>query len=101
LKGWKVDTSAVETRVSKEGNIVEYKLEDSAGTDLGEFEGGVKGWLKGAKSRVDVILDPHCMGEWYPLKERTRKMAPQFKSNGVGYIRLGDDMSKNGVAFLR
>ena len=27
-------------------------------------------------------------------------MAPQFKSNGVGYIRLGDDMSKNGVAFL-
>ena len=54
-----------------------------------------------AHRRVDVILDPHCDGGcWYPLKEKTRKMAPQFKSNGVGYIRLGDDMSKNGVAFL-
>jgi hypothetical protein len=49
---------------------------------------------------VDVILDPHKDSEWYPLKEATRSMAPQFKSNGVGYIRLGDDMSANGVAFL-
>ena len=27
-------------------------------------------------------------------------MAPQFRSRGVGYIRLGDDMSRNGTAFL-
>ena len=27
-------------------------------------------------------------------------MAPQFRSQGIGYIRLGDDMSMYGVAFL-
>lgn len=30
----------------------------------------------------------------------TRKMAPQFRSQGIGYIRLGDDFSMYGVAFL-
>ena len=27
-------------------------------------------------------------------------MAPQFRSQGVGYLRLGDDMSRYGTAFL-
>ena len=29
-----------------------------------------------------------------------RKLAPQFRSAGVGYIRLGDDMSRSGLAFV-
>ena len=29
-----------------------------------------------------------------------RKLAPQFRSAGIGYIRLGDDMSRNGLAFV-
>ncbi len=27
-------------------------------------------------------------------------MAPQFRSRGIGYLRLGDDMSQYGSAFL-
>ena len=29
-----------------------------------------------------------------------RRLAPQFRSAGVGYIRLGDDMSRNGLSFI-
>lgn len=52
--------------------------------------------------RVDVILDPiqHDNYKFYPYYEGTRKMAPQFRSKGVGYVRLGDDMSNFGTAFL-
>lgn len=51
-------------------------------------------------ARVDVILDPIRQGTWYPYYEGSRKMAPQFRSRGVGYLRLGDDMSNFGTAFL-
>ena len=103
LIGYCVDTENVETRPNKDGTIIEYKLDEQGMVELsGESAAiSVEAFLEGCKARVDVILDPHCEGGcWYPLKERHRKMAPQFKSNGVGYIRLGDDMSKNGVAFL-
>jgi hypothetical protein len=52
------------------------------------------------KARVDVILDPIRSDWWFPYFEGRRKMAPQFRSRGIGYIRLGDDMSRNGAAFL-
>lgn len=52
-------------------------------------------------SRVDVILDPIRQDDgFYPYFEGTRKLAPQFRSKGIGYIRLGDDMSNFGSAFL-
>eukprot|EP01033_Poteriospumella_lacustris_P011206 gene11206-7973_t len=53
-------------------------------------------------SRVDVILDPiqHDNYKFYPYYEGARKMAPQFRSRGIGYVRLGDDMSNFGTAFL-
>lgn len=57
-------------------------------------------FLKPCASRVDVILEPSHTGEWYPYWEAKRKMAPQFRSNGIGYLRLGDDMSMFGCAFL-
>jgi hypothetical protein len=52
--------------------------------------------------RVDVILQPiqHDNHTFYPYFEGTRKLAPQFRSHGVGYIRLGDDMSNFGTAFI-
>jgi len=52
--------------------------------------------LHGCSSRVDVILDPSHSQLWYPYWEGRRKMAPQFRSQGVGYLRLGDDMSRYG-----
>jgi hypothetical protein len=66
-------------------------------------------------ARVDVILSPFHEGEWYPYWETpeqpegvegaagvgtSRKLAPQFRSRGVGYLRLGDDMSSYGTSFL-
>ena len=57
-------------------------------------------FLQKCPSRVDVILDPSSENSWYPYWEGHRKMAPQFRSKGIGYIRLGDDMSMNGNAFL-
>lgn len=57
--------------------------------------------LKTCKSRVDLILDPyHTDHKWFPYWEGRRKMAPQFRSRGIGYLRLGDDMSNYGSAFL-
>eukprot|EP01041_Mallomonas_annulata_P008195 gene8194-16849_t len=61
--------------------------------DLEEF-------LQHCSTRVDVILAPSHSDCWYPYWEGDRKMAPQFRSKGVGYIRLGDDMSRFGTAFL-
>jgi hypothetical protein len=61
----------------------------------------LRGFLQQCRSRVDVILDPsRSEPSWYPYWEGSRKMAPQFRSKGIGYIRLGDDMSMNGTAFL-
>jgi hypothetical protein len=60
-----------------------------------------KKFLAPCTARVDVIMDPSRNDPgWYPYWEGTRKMAPQFRSRGIGYIRLGDDMSMNGTAFL-
>ncbi|GMI11083.1 hypothetical protein TrVE_jg3330 [Triparma verrucosa] len=104
LMGYYVNKVECETRVQNgDGNIIEFRLEKEGSLALSGDDAtmSVKAFLKGCKSRVDVILDPHSDGgEWFPLKEANRSMAPQFKSNGVGYLRLGDDMSKNGVAFL-
>ena len=64
-------------------------------------------------ARVDIILSPQRFtkdgkpttheGPYLPYwdnEEPPRKLAPQFRSAGVGYIRLGDDMSRNGLAFV-
>lgn len=65
-------------------------------------------------ARVDIILAPFHEGVWYPYWENSendegnsvnhtaniRKLAPQFRSSGIGYLRLGDDMSSYGTSFL-
>jgi hypothetical protein len=44
-------------------------------------------FLRGGSGRVDIILDPSHSSMWYPFFEGKRKIAPQFRSQGVGYIR--------------
>eukprot|EP00571_Detonula_confervacea_P011514 CAMPEP_0172306562 /NCGR_PEP_ID=MMETSP1058-20130122/7615_1 /TAXON_ID=83371 /ORGANISM="Detonula confervacea, Strain CCMP 353" /LENGTH=943 /DNA_ID=CAMNT_0013018491 /DNA_START=223 /DNA_END=3054 /DNA_ORIENTATION=+ len=106
VKGYCVDQKQVATRLSRDKSIIEFQLRDenaqlltgkSASKSVGDF-------FKGCNGAIDVILDPQeDSGGWYPQREACnggRKIAPQFRSKGVGYIRLGDDMSENGLAFL-
>ena len=87
------------TRVK--GNILEIDLrgDHTESFDVTTPE-EITSFLEPCKARVDVVLDPIRDGFWFPYWEARRKMAPQFRSQGMGYIRLGDDMSRNGTAFL-
>ena len=106
VKGYYVDHNLSASRLSKDKSIYEFRLGEenvhmltgkSASMSVGDF-------FKGCTGAIDVILDPQKdTGGWYPQKEAGsggRRVAPQFRSKGVGYIRLGDDMSENGLAFL-
>jgi hypothetical protein len=59
-------------------------------------------WLSNGVGRIDVILAPQHKGDWYPMWEvgSGRRMAPQFRSTGVGYLRLADDMGSHGNSFI-
>lgn len=89
------DVKALPTRTK--GDIIEVDL-----TGLIPMQSdALEAFWKPCKARVDVILDPYHDGKkWFPYFEGRRKMAPQFRSKGVGYLRLGDDMSNYGTAFL-
>jgi len=107
VRGYIVDHSGVESRLSNDKSIHEFHLDANEATDLTGRDATMttKEFLEGCEGSVDVIIDPQCSpGEWYPQREASadsvRKLAPQFRSKGVGYIRLGDDMSRNGQAFL-
>jgi hypothetical protein len=99
MRGFKSDIKSFPTQVK--GDILEIDL--SAGdskVDVSTNE-NVSKLLSTCTSRVDVILDPSFSPPlWYPYWEGKRKMAPQFRSRGIGYLRLGDDMSQFGTAFL-
>ena len=100
MTAYRADISAFPSRVR--GDISEIDL-DGCGVhgkiDVSTAE-RVTAFLRGCTARVDVILDPSHSQLWYPYFEGRRKMAPQFRSQGVGYLRLGDDMSRYGSAFL-
>jgi hypothetical protein len=100
IKAVKGDIKAFPTRVK--GDILEIGLGNmppDCYVDISS-DGKLKEYLQTCTSRVDVILDPSGSEMWYPYFEGRRKMAPQFRSKGIGYIRLGDDMSRYGIAFL-
>ena len=100
IKAVKGDIKAFPTRVK--GDILEIGLGNMPHdfyVDISS-DGKLKEYLQTCTSRVDVILDPSGSDMWYPYFEGRRKMAPQFRSKGIGYIRLGDDMSRYGIAFL-
>ena len=105
LRGYKADIKAYPTQ--PRGEVIEIDL--SMGCAPGtmpkhqytlDTEEQLKMFLKPCTGRVDFILDPSHTGLFYPYWEGRRKMAPQFRSKGVGYLRLGDDMSNYGTAFL-
>ena len=109
VRGYIVDHANVESRLSSNESIYEFHLDAKGATTLTGRDATMtaKEFLAGCEGSVDVIIDPQCSpGEWYPQREASadannaRKLAPQFRSKGVGYIRLGDDMSRNGQAFL-
>ena len=105
-RGYYVDHNQVANRLSRDKSIYEFQLgDDSAHVLTGKNASKtVREFFKDCNGAIDVILDPQRdAGGWYPQKEARsggRKIAPQFRSKGVGYIRLGDDMSENGLAFL-
>lgn len=106
VQGYKVDHSQVELRLAKDKSVYEFQLDRESGIAL-TGPGAtltVNEFLNGCDGPVDIILDPQISpGDWYPIREASeslRKLAPQFRSKGVGYIRLGDDMGRNGLAFL-
>jgi hypothetical protein len=106
VHGYKIDHSQMELRLARDKSVYEFQLNRDQGIPLTgpEAEYTVNEFLTGCDSSVDVILDPQVSpGGWYPIREACetyRKLAPQFRSKGVGYIRLGNDMGKNGLAFL-
>lgn len=105
-RGYYVDHSQVATRLSRDKTVYEFQLgDDNAQILTGKNASkSIEDFFKDCHGAIDVILDPQRdSGGWYPQKEARsggRKIAPQFRSKGVGYIRLGDDMSENGLAFL-
>jgi hypothetical protein len=102
LKGFRADIKAFPTRTR--GDILEidlHAIDASCKVDFDDDEDRLRAFIQACTSRVDVILDPSCSSDsWYPYWEGRRKMAPQFRSRGIGYLRLGDDMSRYGTAFL-
>ena len=106
VHGYKIDHSQIELRLARDKSVYEFQLNRDKGIELMGVgaECTVNEFLSGCDSSVDVILDPQVSpGGWYPIREACetyRKLAPQFRSKGVGYIRLGNDMGKNGIAFL-
>jgi len=106
VKGYYVDHNQVASRLSRDRSIYEFHLgNENAQLLTGKTASkSAEEFLKGCNGPIDVIIDPQKdTGGWYPQKEARsggRKIAPQFRSKGVGYIRLGDDMSENGLAFL-
>ncbi|KAL9190920.1 hypothetical protein ACHAXT_000626 [Thalassiosira profunda] len=106
VRGYRVDHSAAASRLSRDKAIHEFHLGEESATLLTGTAASqtVEEFFRGCNGAIDVILDPQKdFGGWYPQREARsggRKIAPQFRSKGVGYIRLGDDMSENGLAFL-
>ena len=96
----KADMKSLPTRIR--GDILEVDFDYAL--SKGKYDVSNKkliaSFLSNCTARVEVILDPSHTNMWYPYFEGTRKMAPQFRSQGVGYIRLGDEMSNYGSAFL-
>lgn len=100
MHGIKADIKMFPIRANGDINEIGLdKLGKESNFDLSNVE-KLKEFFKSISSRVDVILDPSHTDMWYPYFEGRRKMAPQFRSKGIGYIRLGDDMSRYGSAFL-
>ncbi len=105
-RGFYVDHAQVTSKLSKDKSVYEMHLEDeNAHVLTGKTATkSVADFFQDCNGAIDVILDPQRdFGGWYPQKEAQkggRKLAPQFRSKGVGYIRLGDDMGENGLAFL-
>lgn len=105
IRGYIVHYDVEKLNLDMNQSLYEFRLDETTSSQLSGInaETSVKKFLEGCVGAVDVIFNPHHSPQgWYPLVEATslRKIAPQFRSKGIGYIRLGDDMGKNGQAFM-
>mmetsp|Transcript_15494 Transcript_15494/g.29230 ORF Transcript_15494/g.29230 Transcript_15494/m.29230 type:complete len:938 (+) Transcript_15494:1861-4674(+) len=105
IQGYVIYYDTEKLNLNADQSLYEFRLEGLTSTQFAgrNAEASVKEFLEGCVGAVDVIFDPHHSPDgWYPIVEATslRKIAPQFRSKGIGYIRLGDDMGKNGQAFM-
>jgi hypothetical protein len=105
IRGYIINYDIEELNLDNNRSLYEFRLDEATSTQLTgrNAETSVKKFLEGCVGAVDVIFNPHhSPSGWYPLVEATslRKIASQFRSKGIGYIRLGDDMGKHGQSFL-
>ena len=100
MTAMRVDLATLPKRTN--GDILEIDLQYALQHGAVDISSDLlmKDFLSNCIERVNIILDPSHTQLWYPYFEGTRKMAPQFRSKGVGYIRLGDEFSAYGTAFL-
>ena len=103
--GFIIHHDKIQTKLSQNKSVHQFQLDRSDALQLtgANAQMTVQDFFKGCVAAVDVILDPQCSaGGWYPIREAngSRKIAPQFRSQGIGYIRLGDDMGQHGQAFM-
>ena len=70
----------------------------------GSLDAGAFGrFLEACGDAIKVILNPTRDGSWFPYTDLSsgRALPPASRSaQGVGYFKMGDDMSQNGGAFL-
>eukprot|EP00936_MAST-01D_sp_MAST-1D-sp1_P001376 g1376.t1 len=87
------------------GHFGMVRLDPSQG-EVFDGRGGVDAvpqFLCNCGGALKVILNPSHAGDWYPVSDAssTRPLPPASRSaGGMGYFKMGDDMSKNGAAFL-
>jgi len=60
----------------------------------------VESCFRNTQAKIDVMLHPTRDGNWFPYWESKRRLAPQFRSSGIGYLRLADDTGQHGLSFL-
>ena len=109
--------SAQGFHVSQPGSSVVTSLIEGEAIPFSTVE-DCRAFFRGCTSRVDVVLAPQRLRDdgrppkslvsvneapylpYWDTDTPPRRLAPQFRSAGVGYIRLGDDMSRNGLSFI-
>jgi hypothetical protein len=99
IYGYIYPDERLQTQIEKDSLQVRLRPEDS----LNLFD--VLHGFHTCQGPVDIIFDPYNEhGEWFPRAKKEngvmRTLAPMFRSNGIGYMKVGDDMNRYGIHFF-
>jgi hypothetical protein len=95
----------IEERINPKNGDTDVRLRDASASSARRIVEA----LCSVPGTVSVILDPQRQNGtqgWYPRKKDMRgngkivTIPASFRSNNVGYMRLGDDMNEHGNQFL-